>query len=232
MARASSVDATRVRLVERLVAGLGGRFSTEMGIDVDQGDQEVGRWVLAATLFGTRISAKVAVRTYRCLSEAGMGTPAGVGGRTWEELVAVLDEGGYVRYDFRTATRLQALAAVLEREGVRSFDRGSLAETRAALDDLPGWGPVTVSLFLRELRGVLPQVDPPLDGRAAEAGEHLRLLAGQGDLLERLRAVATEADVDVRDAEASLVRLWLAHHRDLGDCPGGVRCRALPDQDG
>ncbi len=30
-------------------------------------------------------------------------------------------------------------------------------ELRAALDALPGWGPVTVRLFLRELRGVWPE---------------------------------------------------------------------------
>ncbi len=29
-------------------------------------------------------------------------------------------------------------------------------ELRAALDALPGWGPVTIRLFLRELRGVWP----------------------------------------------------------------------------
>ena len=33
----------------------------------------------------------------------------------------------------------------------------------AALADLPGWGPVTVGLSLRELRGVWPGAPPPLD---------------------------------------------------------------------
>jgi hypothetical protein len=33
----------------------------------------------------------------------------------WQRLVDLLDEGNYVRYDFRTATRLQAIAAMLAR---------------------------------------------------------------------------------------------------------------------
>jgi hypothetical protein len=38
------------------VGVLGGRFSAELGIDVDAGDAEVERWFLAATLFGTQCS--------------------------------------------------------------------------------------------------------------------------------------------------------------------------------
>jgi len=42
---------------------------------------------------------------------------------------------------------------------------------RAALDVLPGWGPVTIQLFLRELRGVWP-------GRAAAARPARRVRRG------------------------------------------------------
>ncbi|MDP9255572.1 MAG: DUF2075 domain-containing protein, partial [Actinomycetota bacterium] len=50
-------------LVRRLVERLGGRWSRGLGIDVDEGDEEVDRWALAATLFGNRISAAVVERT-------------------------------------------------------------------------------------------------------------------------------------------------------------------------
>ena len=38
---------------------------------------------------------------------------------------------------------------------------------RTALTVLPGCGPVTAQLFLRELRGVWPGAQPPADPRAA-----------------------------------------------------------------
>jgi hypothetical protein len=93
-----------------LVATLGGRFSLELGIDVGTGADEIERWALAATLFGNRISTSVALRTYRVLERAGIRTIADAGARDRKELVALLDEGGYARYDERTASRLVALA--------------------------------------------------------------------------------------------------------------------------
>jgi len=47
-----------------LVESLGGRYSAQLGIDVDRGDDQIERWALAATLFGARISAKIAERTF------------------------------------------------------------------------------------------------------------------------------------------------------------------------
>jgi hypothetical protein len=40
------------RLARTVVGVLGGRFSAELGIDVDAGDAEVERWFLAATFSG------------------------------------------------------------------------------------------------------------------------------------------------------------------------------------
>ena len=220
-------------LARRLVDGLGGRFSAELGIDVDAGADEVERWFLAATLFGNRISAPIVERTYRSLAAAGVATIANVEGRSWDDLVALLDAGGYVRYDYRTATRLQELAAaVRERHGGRiaALRRArEPAELEAALDALPGWGPTTVRLFLRELRGVWPAADPPLDERAERAASHDGLLPAphRAAPLACIRAAAENAGVDVRDLEAALVRLALRHGRDLAACPGGAACRAL-----
>jgi hypothetical protein len=193
------------RLARAVVRQLGGRFSVELGIDVDAGDAEIDRWFLAATLFGTRISSSVAERAFQVLETGGIRRIAQASERTWDELVELLDAAGYVRYDFRTATRLQALAA--------------------AVGDLPGWGPVTVGLFLRELRGVWPGARLPLDPRAAEAARHLGLLDAT-DGLEQVRAIAARAGVDARDLEAALVRLALRHRRRVG-CPGGHACTAF-----
>ena len=218
-------------LARHLVDALGGRFSTELGIDLDRSPAQVERWFLAATLFGTRIPVAVAERTYRSLSDAGVHTITDAGARTWDELVALLDAGGYSRYDFRTATRLRDLArAVRERHKGRVATLEAVSDPRAleaALDALPGWGPTTVRIFLRELRGIWPGADPPLDERALAAAEHLRLVAyGSVRAGAALIAFATEAGVDMRDLEAALVRLSL-HHRSRAGCPGGAACVAL-----
>ena len=131
---------------------------------------------LAATLFGARIPARVAERTFGVLAAAGLA-------RIWQlrhvpsaDLIAMLDAGGYARYDLRTATRLLQLCEIIDdrydgQVGLIGRRFAAYPELRAALDALPGWGPVTVRLFLRELRGVWPGAGPPLDERAA-TGRH------------------------------------------------------------
>jgi endonuclease III len=218
------------RLARRLVGQLGGRFSAGLDIDVDRDGDEIERWALAATLFGARISAKTAERTYRAFARAGLSSLAEAGAQSFEVLVALLDEGGYARYDFRTAGRLQALGRALEeRHGGKavSFRRiADPAELERALAALPGWGPVTVGLFLRELRGVWPAADPPVDERALRAAEHLRLRRASDSASPRewLERLARRGGVDRRDLEASLVRLSLAHGRSIAACPGGEHC--------
>jgi pimeloyl-ACP methyl ester carboxylesterase len=211
-------------LARKLVDTLGGRFSTQAGIDVDAGRYEVERWFLAATLLGTRISAAIAMRTYRVLHDAGVSTIADAGRRSWEDLVALLDAGGYARYDFRTASRLGDLSVVVAQRhpdgvaamGVRHTDPTDLMTT---LDELPGWGPVTVRAFLRELRGVWPAAMPPVDPRAREAAHHLRLIEQPESLtIELLDELAAATGIDVRDLEAGLIRLSLEHRRTYARC--------------
>ena len=221
----------RVELARRVVEALGGRFSTELGLDLDQGPTQAERWFLAATLFGSRIHAAVAERTYRVLADAGVHTIADAGQRSWNELVELLDLGGYTRYDFRTATRLHDLARALnEHYAGRVASLAAVTDARAleaALDDLPGWGQATVRIFLRELRGVWPGADPPLDGRALGAATHLRLVPPNSTHADaRLAALASDADLDIRDLEAGLVRLSL-RHRSSADCPGAQHCVVL-----
>jgi hypothetical protein len=198
---------------------------------VDSGDAEIERWFLAATLFGTRISARVAERTFRELSAAGLARIRQAGRVPAAELVSLLDAGGYARYDFRTAARLVQLSEVVcDRFGGQvasiSDKRPSYPELHAVLDALPGWGEVTVRLFLRELRGVWPGAQPPLDERAAAAARHLGLLPS-GAVLSDLNDLGNAACLDLRDLESGLVRLALGHHRAMASCPGGQDCAAL-----
>ena len=91
-------------------------------------------------------------------------------------------------------------------------------ELELALRALPGWSQVTVQPFLRELRGVWPGAEVPLDTRAALATRHLTLPSGS----DALSSLAAAAHLDLRDLEAGLVRMSLAH--DLAACPGGGEC--------
>jgi hypothetical protein len=223
---------TKGPLANSIVRQFGGRYSSALGIDVDAGNAEVDRWFLASTLFGTRISARIAERTFHQLIRAGIDRISDAGRCEWKRLVALLDAGGYARYDFRTATRLQTLSEEVGRQfggdvgeiGRRYTDPAALV---ALLDDLPGWGPVTVGLFLRELRGVWPGARLPLDPRASDAARHLDLPTGrERDGLARIQRIALQAGCDERDLEAALVRLGLAHQRTT-ECPGGHRCVLL-----
>lgn len=226
--------AGHARLARSLAAVLGGRYSCELGIDVDAGDGEVERWFLAATLFGTRIAAGVAERTFAVLNGAGLHRVTQAGDIPLDDLVALLDEGGYARYDFRMATRLRDLAQVISEHysgqvAVLGRRFPSYAGLRRALDALPGWGPVTVQLFLRELRGVWPGAQPPLDERTETAARHLGLATpGAGRLdVQVLARLAAGSGLDLRDLEGGLVRLALAHHQRMDACPGGEACTLL-----
>ncbi len=91
------------RLARRVADALGGRYSTELGIDVDAGDAEIERWFLAATLFGGRISAAVAERTFGVLSDAGLARIGQARHMPLDDFKPFLDEGGSARYAARTA---------------------------------------------------------------------------------------------------------------------------------
>jgi hypothetical protein len=220
------------RDVVRALLAAGGRFSTELGIEVEAGEGEIERWFLASTLFGARIPTPIAERTFHVLDRAGV-TITTASAFSWDALVAMLDRGGYARFDFKTATRLHTLCdALAEHYGgrVSSIPTGlrTVAELEAALDGLPGWGPVTVGVFLRELRGVWPLAEPALDARARSCACHLDLFDEHcRDPLGRVRSLAVASGVDPRDLEAALVRAALAHHGRLGACPGGRRCIVL-----
>ena len=233
-ARASQEAMERARLARAAVAALGGRYSSGLGIDVDSGDAEVERWFLAATLFGTRIPAAVAERTFGVLDGAGLHRMAQARDIPWDDLVALLDEGGYARYDFRTATRLQDLAEIITERydgqvTVISRRFPGYQGLHQALDALPGWGPVTIQLFLRELRGVWTGAQPPLDQRTAAAARHLGLsTAGPGEPgLLAMAQLAAHSGLDLRDLESALVRLALAHRHRMSSCPGGPACTLL-----
>jgi endonuclease III len=225
-----------MQVMAQLLAHLQGRFAAELGIEVKSGPGERQKWFLASILYGARISGRLAARTYGVFAGQGIYTPEAILREGWDNLVALLDAGGYARYDFKTATKLLQVMASLKEQYQGSLER--LHEVSRDYEDLemrirtlaPGIGPATANIFLRELRGVWPKATPPLSPLAQLAGEHLRLLAPGLTLREALESLAGKwqahpvADRDFADLEAALVRLG----RDFCRKPQGPPCPMGP----
>jgi hypothetical protein len=103
-----------MKVIAELLIRLGGKFSAELDITVAAGPEERQKWFLAAILLGAPISGLLASRTYRVLAVQGVTSPEAVLSRGWDGLVVLLDEGGYTRYDFKTATKLLAAMTTLK----------------------------------------------------------------------------------------------------------------------
>lgn len=218
---------TRGESLAATVQKLGGKFSRELGMNLAGGrSTEVFKWFLASILFGARISETIAVRTYREFEKEGLLDARRIIAQGWDGLVAVLDAGGYVRYDFKTATKLLDVCGAL----VRNY-RGDLNALHAAATDTAdlearlralgkGIGDVTVNIFLRELRGVWSKADPLPSDLVLEAAKDLGLLrAAKHDgrnalaLLKEGWAAEGNRPQDFADFEAALLRWGLAVRR-------------------
>ena len=140
------------------------------------------RLLVLATLASTRIRAEVAAAAARELWAAGFTTPQRMRDSTWQQRVDALGRGGYRRYDESTATALAEGAEVVrdrwddDVRTVRERCAGSeevadgLAETVAAeVQAVPRLGPVGAGIFVREVQAVWRDLEPYLDGRAADA---------------------------------------------------------------
>jgi hypothetical protein len=179
------------------VEAYGGRYSEVLGVRLSGGDDgEVFKWFLASLLFGAPITESAAVKTYRCFVQHGVLTAEKIVRTGWEGLVEILDEGGYTRYDFKTADKLlmvakslvEAYAGSLSRLHASSSDSRDLERRLKGLGK--GVGDVTVSIFLRELRDVWEKADARPTGLEVLAGEQLGILktgVGSEEALKMLK---------------------------------------------
>jgi len=209
-----------------LVRSRGGRYAAALGIDLAKDGGERFKWFLAALLYGTRISEQLASRTWREFAAHDVLAPQRIIDTGWDGLVAILDAGGYVRYDFRTATKLLAVCATLLRDYSGDLDALHAAATgprdlEARLKALgKGIGDTTVAIFLRELRGIWSKAAPPLSPPALTAAQELGYLrhgrVTNETALAKLRQAWTDdgqAAESFADFEAVLVRAGLRLRR-------------------
>lgn len=159
--RTQHTDTTR-RALEQSVL-----YSEELGIDLARGtDLSYFRWFLASLLFGARISEATAKNTYLAFVRHGLTTPAKIVTAGWDFLVyPVMREGGYVRYDGRKSAQVLRDCDMLIADYGGSLRR--LHDAARNARDLEerllafyGIGPVTVNIFLRELRPFWAKADP------------------------------------------------------------------------
>lgn len=145
--------------------------AADLGLVLEKGDEDgLFKWFLASFLFGKRIGQKIAAATWRALVQThGRDTPRKLCNCSHAELVKILGEGGYARYDESTADRLALLCRMLIEEyrgrilGILEASE-SRADFERRLRRFKGVGPVTVRIFMREAAPVLFKHTPETPG--------------------------------------------------------------------
>lgn len=207
------------KLAHVLVERLGEPYSKSLGINLySRASNEKFKWFLASVLFGARISESIAIKTYREFQKRNVLSPERILETGWDGLVEILDKGGYVRYDFKTATKLLEIAKNLVREC--QGDLNTLHSEAKDVKDLErrlmnlgkGIGRVTAAIFLRDLRGIWKKADPPPTSLTIEAARNLGLTKGESDedVLENLKSVWSKCKIkgkDILNFETALLRL-------------------------
>ncbi len=199
-----SVDATLSKLQS---------YSDELGLDLTKSEDRF-KWFLASILFARRISAEIAKKTYRRFEEEEITTLERILKAGWDRLVEVLDSGGYVRYDFSTASNLLSIMGELKEkygdlEGLYK-ESSSPMDLEKRLQEFRGIGPVGVNIFLRELRGIWEKAKTKPSKIAIKTAQRIDLK-------------------DVESYESEIVRLNLEYckKRRCKECPVQNHCKDL-----
>ncbi len=193
-------------------------YSQELGLDLTQ-EADRFKWFLASILFAKRISSQIAKTTYKEFEKEGIVTSASITNAGWNKLVEIVDSGGYVRYDFSTASNLLEIAASLK-DRYGSLDNlyvqaKNSKELEKRLLEFKGVGPTTVNIFLRELKGIWEKAKPQLSPIAREVASKLGL---------------TEEELEALSVESALVRIGLefCKGRKCSLCPVREECSKSP----
>ncbi len=177
-----------------------------MGIDLkSRRAEEIAKWFLASILYSKPIRESSATATYRVFEAEGVLSPSRIVETGWEGLVSLLDEGGYTRYDFGTATKLMEVFG-----NVGKWYGGDLNRLHAAArnsNDLEkrltslgkGIGPTMVAIFLREMRHTWPKADAEPSPLVKLAMKELKI--------KDIKRLASKKHLDVVRLETALLRL-------------------------
>jgi len=192
--------------LKEFVERYGEPYSKLLGIDLTRRRSgEVFKWFLASILYGKPIRESSATKTYKCFEKRGVLSPEKILQTGWDGLVSILDEGGYTRYDFSTATKLLDVAGrLMERYGGNlnrlhkvAADSMDLEARIMALGK--GVGPMTTSIFLRDMRTIWPKADPEPTPLVRQAQKSLGI--------KDLKSYAKRSKTDLVRLETALLRL-------------------------
>lgn len=134
--------------------------SQELGIVIEKKEKPMFQWFLASYLFGKRIQQNVARQTWEVFMKHGIDTPKKIANQSWQQLVELLGEGHYRRYDESTARNLHEMSKELVRDYHGNLlnmydDCRDEGEFVSRLQKLKGVGPKTAEIFMREAQPVL-----------------------------------------------------------------------------
>ena len=205
--------------LDALLEGHGTTYAEEAGIRLRDTPQPLYQLLVLSHLLSARIRASVAVASARALFSDGMRSPRRMADATWQQRVDALGEGGYRRYDERTATQLGDGAELLldayggDLRRLRRDADGDTDALRSGLRRFPGMGPAGADIFLREAQVVWPEVAPYLDSKALQGAERLglptsptglrRLAEGREPAVLAAALVRAALDKDVVDSVRS-----------------------------
>jgi hypothetical protein len=228
-------------LLIRLVGELGGSYSSDLGIDLTnlQSD-EVFKWFVASMLFGVNAGQRASIKAYREFEKAEVLSLERLLATDWQSLVDILNRGGYVTHNFKTATGLTEAAWTLNQQYQGDLNRlHFFATDEADLERrLRALGervtPAVVKHFLREMRGLWEKAEPPLAKDALLALEKLRLADTTSPVLaiEELRIRWEDSGINQTQfsvLETALTRLGKSYCRKMkcDKCPLRTECQAL-----
>lgn len=135
----------------------------DLGLRVERKERELFKWFLASYLFGKRIQQSIARQTWEVFMKHGIDSPKKIAEHSREQIVHLLGEGNYRRYDESTAQNMIDMARTLIREHhgnlLNMYDAcKSDNEFIGKLQKLKGVGPKTAEIFMREAQPVLVTV--------------------------------------------------------------------------
>ena len=225
----------------KLVKELGGGYSSRLSINLPSAkSEEIFKWFLASILLGNRVGEGIAIATYKEFEKASILSPERLATTGWQSLVDILDRGGYVVYNFRTAMILLEVIWTLNKkyEGdlnrlhFFATDESDLAKRLQGLGK--GIGPVTVIIFLRELRGLWEKAEPALSEPALLVSRKLGLIqtTNAASALKELRTIWEESrqgEGRFSDFEIALVKLGKNYcgKKRCSLCPVKEECQGM-----
>ena len=193
------------KTILELVKNYGQPYSEMLGINLKSGKaSEITKWFLASILYAKPIRESSATKTYRIFAHAGVTSAKKIVDAGWDRLVELLDKGGYTRYDFSTADKLLEVFGNLQKR--YKGDLNKLYGLASASEDLEsrlkdlgkGIGEVTVSIFLRDLRGIWKKADPEPTPPVKIAAEKLGI--------KDLKKFAKQERINLVRLESALLR--------------------------